>query len=165
MDVFSGFHYHKVDAKGKVSLPKAYRDALEDQVALGMGSAIYKDTHSKFVFVKIMPVAQWNKVKANRDKLTANQKRQMLGVQIVEIDKVGRILVPHSMRKLARTEEGMDVCIVGNDDVIEIWNRDKYEEATIAALYDEETQNENQAFERDIREPDPAGDSRTGEAS
>ena len=163
LDIFTGFHYHKVDAKGKVSLPKTYRDALGDKVALVMDSAIYRDAHSKFVFVKVMPVEQWEKVKAMRGRLPKNQKRLVLGVEILEIDKVGRILVPHSMRKLARTEEGMDVCIVGNDDVIEIWNREKYEEATLAALYDEDTQNEIDAFDREIREP--GGTRRAGEGS
>lgn len=138
---FTGFHYHKVDAKGKVMLPKEYRDGLGDQVVLQMDSAIYPDSKSKFVFVKVMPVASWKKLTEKRNKLDKNQKRLLLGVvETVEVDKVGRIQMPHSMRKMARIEEGMEICVAGNDDVVEIWNRDQYEEAVLAGLYDEMTQ-------------------------
>jgi division/cell wall cluster transcriptional repressor MraZ len=137
---FTGFHYHKVDAKGKVMLPKEYRDGLGDKVAVQMDSAIYPGAGGKFVFLKVMPVAQWKKMSDKRGKLTRNQKRLLLGVDITEVDKVGRIQLPHSMRKMANTEEGMEICVAGNDDVVEIWNRDRYEEAMIAGLYDEMTQ-------------------------
>ena len=49
-----------------------------------------------------------------------------------EMDKQGRILLPKSLQKLASISK--DVVVIGNNDHVEIWDKDRYEQVELEQL-------------------------------
>lgn len=118
MKQFLGAYPHKLDAKGKLSLPKAFRDLLPDSVMLTKGL----DNN-----ILVMSPDVWQEFDRNMHELPPDlQDFFMRNLFMGEIDKVGRILVPADLRRYAEIENSeVSVCGVGN--MIEIWERQRKE--------------------------------------
>lgn len=119
---FLGQHEHQIDAKGRVSLPSAFRRVTSSrQMALVQS----KDTH-----LRLFPEDSWKKI---REKLRSHMKanrpwmRQLLSrAGPVEPDKHGRIRIPPQLREQVGLEDS--VLFVGMDHYIELWPPAGFEE-------------------------------------
>jgi MraZ protein len=116
---FLGAYPHKLDAKSKLSLPKAFRDMLPEQVILTKGLDKNILVMSPEVWSTFLEIMQEQPSPDLQDFFMRNQFE-------MEIDKVGRILIPAELRSYAEIENReVSVCGVGN--MIEIWERQRKE--------------------------------------
>jgi MraZ protein len=118
-----GEFQHKLDQKGRVSIPAKFRGKFSEGIVLtrGVDSCIFG-----------FPKSEWEKVVEKISKLPLSQSnaraftRLMLsGAFETEIDNQGRVLIPEVLRKYANLEN--KVVIVGVYSRIEIWAYDIWE--------------------------------------
>lgn len=127
---FIGDYSAKVDAKGRVFLPSAFRKALkaEDETSLMLREDVFQKC------LVLYPQSVWNTQldDLRRDLRLWNKKEQMmlrqfvLGTESVELDKEGRLLI--SKQKLQFAEIGDDVRFLAMIDRIEIWSKQALDE-------------------------------------
>lgn len=127
---FLGSYLHQMDAKGRLSLPAAFRRG-SDAEAFVMVQA-HDDALSLY------PLGTWEQVQERLMELRERRpetRHYLLRVtaQAHEVvpDKQGRILVPDRLQESA----GLDgeALVVGALDRIELWNPDRFEETTEGA--------------------------------
>jgi MraZ protein len=126
---FFGTSHNSLDAKGRVSIPVRYREALGPSFIVTIG------------FDKCLCVysfSQWHKIEKQIRRLSSTKKdmrdfsRYLFGgATEVEPDKQGRILLPANLRAYAELEK--DVTILGVNNRIEIWDRAKWDERNAKA--------------------------------
>lgn len=119
--MFIGRHYHKLEDKGRVSLPKKYREIEADWVVTrGLDGGLFVFRKSDFL-EKIQEIANRSFTKKrNRDfvRLMVNE------AQATTADANGRVSLPEYLIKLAGLTK--DVVIVGSYNYLEIWDMDRY---------------------------------------
>jgi len=119
--MFIGKYYHTVEDKGRVSLPKKFRDQVEEWVITrGLDGGLFVFDKKQFN-QEIAELAQSSFTKKTiRDftRLMANEAAEAIP------DKTGRILIPEYL--LERADIRKEVVIVGSISRIEIWDREKY---------------------------------------
>src|SRR5579862_1989088 len=120
--MFRGRHEHTIDAKGRTSVPARYRDAL---VAIGERRIVLTSALDPCL-VAYTP-AEWTAFEDRLAKLPqfdrAVQKLKRIyvsGAVECEIDDVGRILVPPSLREHAKLKK--DVRWAGLGRHAELWD-------------------------------------------
>jgi len=124
--VFWGSHDHVLDEKGRTSLPKEFREALQD-VDGGAWITAYPQC------LAILPAPAFSTL---RDRLTGegsdvdsiqHLQRLILGMAApCSFDKQGRILIPPKLRSWAHLQR--DIVFTGLGEKIEIWDRTRHEE-------------------------------------
>ncbi len=124
--MFRGRHEHTIDAKGRTSVPARYRDAL----ATG-GERRIVLTSALDPCVVAYTSAEWAAFEDRLGKLPqfdrAVQKLKRIyvsGAVECEIDDVGRILVPPSLRDHAHLKK--DVLWAGSGRYAELWDKDEW---------------------------------------
>jgi len=70
-------------------------------------------------------LAEYSKNTNILSKKDRDFRRRLFNSQDVEIDKVGRIAIPQSYREFAGLTK--DCLVFGQDDYIEIWDKEKYQ--------------------------------------
>ena len=124
--MFMGRYNHTIDPKGRLSIPSKYREILGDEfvVSKGMDGCL-------FVYAN----EDWKVFEAKLASLPLiNQEARQFarfflsGAQYVTVDKQGRILMPQDLREFAGLEK--DVVLVGVLTKIEIWDKDRYADAS-----------------------------------
>ncbi len=122
---FSGEYNNSIDEKGRILFPVKLRTSLAERrlvVTRGVDSCVW-----------CFPMNEWTalseKVMQSASLFQANSRlilrRLIAPAQEVEIDKAGRISIPHSLRDYAHLEK--DCVILGINRYIEIWNAADYE--------------------------------------
>ena len=123
--MFMSEYNHTVDAKGRLIIPSKFREILGEEfvISKGMDGCL-------FVYAN----EDW---KAFEQKLTSlplinKEARQfarffLAGAAQVEVDKQGRILLPANLREFAGLDK--DVVLVGVGSSIEIWSKEKWDNA------------------------------------
>src|SRR3989339_2121699 len=117
-----GEYIHTIDEKNRVSLPAKFRKELGKKIIItpGLGQCLF-----------IFTTAEWAKVSkklsdsdSNLSFLKADQRsfnRYMFGrAAEVEIDSIGRILIPDFLKDRIRLKD--KAAIIGVEDRVEIWN-------------------------------------------
>jgi MraZ protein len=121
--VFRGVYEHQIDAKGRTSLPARLRETLVGAYdeRLILTTALDPCLHA-------YPVREWEALETalgKRNPMEPGVKTLMrlyvASAQECPLDKMGRILVPPSLRAHAALEK--DVVWVGMVKVIELWSR------------------------------------------
>lgn len=115
--LFGGFD-HKIDKKGRVFIPSAFRDEL------GESFIICKGIYGKKCLC-VYSAGQWaslvEKIGTLPSAKSSTVKRFLYdGAFNVEFDTQGRILVPTPLREYAGFES--EVHIIGMDTNLEIWD-------------------------------------------
>jgi MraZ protein len=140
--VFRGNHPAKVDEKGRLKLPSAFK-ALVDAASVTQFYVTSVDGES----AQVWPLPEWEKREAELGRLSALQPvlKKYLAVtsyygQQVEMDGQGRILVP----QILRTRAGLDdeeAVVLGMGEYLELHNRKRFEaKAEANKLTDEDLQ-------------------------
>ena len=127
--MFSGQYEYSLDDKGRLSIPARFREVLLSQY----GPALILTNHMDGC-VAAYPVNEWKALQDRIDKLDPITKRQTKNVLRIfyagavecAIDRLGRILVPQSLRNFGSIKK--NVMIVGMNKVIEIWAEETWAE-------------------------------------
>jgi MraZ protein len=116
--MFLGQFQHTLDDKGRLMIPARYRDLLAAGAYITQG-------FDKCLMV--MTEAHFNEVYAlinslNMANLSARQLRRMIlsNAYQVEVDKVGRILVPQNLREFLGVASG-ELIVAGQGEYFEVW--------------------------------------------
>ncbi|MBO4514399.1 MAG: division/cell wall cluster transcriptional repressor MraZ [Lachnospiraceae bacterium] len=124
---------HTVDAKGRLIVPAKFREILGDLfvVCKGLDHCLYVYSNEDWdAFAKQLSTLP----------LTNKEARQFVrfflsGASQVEVDKMGRILVPQSLRAFAELDK--DVVLAGVGHRIEIWSKERWEGESASGDMDE----------------------------
>jgi transcriptional regulator MraZ len=127
--VFRGVYEHQIDAKGRTSLPAKLRETL-----LGAYDERLILTTALDPCLHAYPVREWELLEAalaTRNPMEPGVKTLMrlyvAPAQECPIDKLGRILIPPTLRGHASLEK--DVVWAGMVKVIELWSREGWRRA------------------------------------
>lgn len=137
MNSFIGTYECKADAKGRLMIPamlkKQLSSALQDGFVLKR--AVFQPC------LELYPMSEWNKMmekinKLNRFKKKNNDfiRRFTAGVKIVEVDSTGRLLIPKDLIGFSGISK--QVVLASAVNILEIWDKDKYEQAIDDAASD-----------------------------
>ena len=124
--MFMGEYNHTVDTKGRLIIPSKFREVLGDKfvVTKGLDGCLFVYDSSEWAAfeekLKSLPLTSKDARKFVRFFLA--------GATMAEVDKQGRILIPASLRKYAELEK--EVMLLGVGSRVEIWNKEKWEDAS-----------------------------------
>lgn len=123
-----GTYECKVDTKGRLMLPNGLKKQI--QPVLNEGFIIKRSVFQKCL--ELYPMSEWNEEIAGVNKLNRFVKKNtdfirmfMAGVRTLEIDNVGRILIPKDLVKFSLIQK--DIVLASSVNRIEIWDKDLYE--------------------------------------
>jgi MraZ protein len=130
VDAIIGTYECKVDAKGRVMLPSP----LKKQLAASLQDGFVLKRSVFQPCLELYPMAEWNVmmqkvnglnrfVKKNNDFI----RRFTAGVKVVEIDALGRMLIPKDLVGFASIAK--DVVFSSAVTIVEIWDKDLYEKS------------------------------------
>jgi MraZ protein len=132
-----GTYECKADAKGRVMFSSAFKKQLSSVLQDGfvIKRAVFQPC------LELYPMQEWNLMmekvnKLNRFKKKNNDfiRRFTAGVRMVELDATGRILIPKDLCDFAGIQK--QVVMSSSVNIVEIWDKDKYEKAIDAAALD-----------------------------
>ena len=132
-----GTYECKADAKGRVMFPAALKKQL--QKVLGDGFVIKRSVFNQCL--EIHPMQEWNEVVGQVNKLNRFVKKNndfirsyMAGLKVVDVDGSGRFLIPKDLLSFAGLEK--QIVLSSSVNMIEIWDKDKYESSVAESLKD-----------------------------
>jgi MraZ protein len=125
-----GTYECRVDAKGRLMFPVAFKNQLAEVAAQGF--VIKRSIFRKCL--ELYPLPEWNVESARINKLNRFKQKNadfirkfLAGVKIVELDNAGRLLIPKDLFTFATISKDIVMASVVNK--IEIWDKDEYEKA------------------------------------
>ncbi len=123
MKLFLGEYDHALDDRGRVTLPRKIRTEIDERevvLAKGFEPCIFgfdKGSWEREAEKHLdTPVTDEGGRKLRRYMFAAAQK--------VEVDRLGRILLPAQLKEYAGVEK--DVVIIGAGDHFEMWDKDRW---------------------------------------
>ncbi len=130
MNTIVGTYECKVDVKGRVLIPSPLKKQLAHSLQNGfvLKRSVFQPC------LELYPMEEWNAmmvkintlnrfVKKNNDFI----RRFTAGVKTVEIDALGRLLVPKDLVNFATISK--DVVFSSAVNIVEIWDKDLYEKS------------------------------------
>jgi MraZ protein len=123
--VLRGSYPAKIDDKGRLKIPNAFRALVEDQ----HGAGLYLTSLSGDS-VRIYPMSEWLAVEQRIARMPSAHPARLKFLdrvnyygQVGEFDVQGRVLIPGRLRDAA----GMvgDVDVLGQMSYLEVWNHDR----------------------------------------
>ena len=132
-----GTYECKADVKGRMMLPSALKKQLQD--ILHEGFVLKRSVFQPCL--ELYPMSEWNVMmqgvnKLNRFKKKNNDfiRRFTAGVKVIEMDASGRLLIPKDLHSFAGISK--EIVVASAVNIIEIWDKDKYEKAINDAAVD-----------------------------
>jgi MraZ protein len=132
-----GTYECKIDAKGRVMLPSALKKQLLP--ILEKGFVLKRSVFQPCL--EMYPMNEWDEVmekvgKLNRFDRKNNDfiRRLTAGLKIVDLDASGRMLVAKDLLGYAGLEKEIVISSAGN--ILEVWDKNKYETAINDATID-----------------------------
>jgi len=132
-----GTYECKADVKGRVMVPASLKKQL---APVATGGFVIK----RAVFqpcLELYPMEEWQLLMQKMSRLNRfNRKnndfirRFTAGVKTVELDAAGRLLIPKDLSSFAGIEK--EIVISSAINIVEIWNKNKYEQAINDAASD-----------------------------
>ncbi len=135
---FRGEHAHAIDAKGRTSLPAKFREVL--QAAKESSLIITLDPYA--ACLTAYPLPEWQRFEQRLERRKESHPEQADAVlhlkQVVvarahevEIDGMGRVLIPPTLRDYAHLDK--EVVWVGQVQTIQLWSQDRWQKAQAIA--------------------------------
>lgn len=137
MNAFIGTYEVKADAKGRLMLPAVLKKQLSPVMQSGfvLKRAVFQPC------LELYPMPEWEKLMQKVNKLNRFNKKNdafirrfTAGVKVVEVDATGRLLIPKDL--LAFSGITKETVLASAVNIIEIWDKDKYEQAIDDAASD-----------------------------
>ncbi len=124
--MFLGTYYHTIDEKGRLAIPSKFREIITGRYENRLVMTPFKSC------IFVYPLAEWEKLVEKVEQLPMfddrkRNFRRLLYSPAIEspMDKQGRILIPQPLRNIIKL--GKEVAIVGMNNMIEIWPRERWE--------------------------------------
>ncbi|WKZ33229.1 MAG: division/cell wall cluster transcriptional repressor MraZ [Thermodesulfobacteriota bacterium] len=134
--MFKGRYEHLIDSKGRISIPSRFRETLNERYDSRLVVTNYDGCLIAY------PLAEWQKLEEKISALPEFKKDTKAFLRFFyssaadcAIDKLGRILVPQTLRDYAKLEK--EVVLIGAFRHMEIWSKPQWEQAAAAASDDE----------------------------
>ena len=131
-----GTYECKVDAKGRLMLPTSLKKQLG---SLDEGFVLKRSVFQPCL--ELFPMNEWDKMMLKINKLNRFVKKNndfirrfTAGVKMVEIDATGRLLIPKDLVIFAKIDK--EIVLNSAINIIEIWDKDLYENAVDDATDD-----------------------------
>ncbi len=139
--MFVGTYYNKLEAKGRFTLPKSFRqDTTNWILTSGLDGCLYIFREQDFA-VEAQKLQQLSYYQADHRAvirhLAGNANAQAL-------DNLGRLLLPENLQQLAQITK--ELVIIGSLTRIEVWDRDRYHQYLEQTLPQLEEKSENLVF-------------------
>jgi|TARA_B100001059_G_scaffold24019_1_gene19332 MraZ protein len=125
-----GTYECKVDVKGRVLIPSAFKKQLAPVINKGfvLKRAVFQSC------LELYPISQWEELiskvnSLNRFKKKNNDfiRRFTAGVKFIELDNNGRLLIPKDLIEFSNIKR--DIVLSSSVNIIEIWDKQSYEGA------------------------------------
>jgi MraZ protein len=117
-----GEYTHNIDDKKRVSLPSKFRKEIGKRVVL---------THGLDSCLFLFSIKEWDKISEKLGSLSMGQADSrgfnrilLAGAVEIEVDSLGRLLVPDFLRDAAGL--GQKVVFAGVHNRVEVWAEDKW---------------------------------------
>ena len=135
--MFLGQYEHTIDEKGRLTIPARFRELLSDgaYVTRGFDKNLYVLTTVSFqqIFTQVNTTSLTNPASRSlRHLIFSNAEK-------VEVDKIGRILIPQYLRQAAELDTA--AFVVGAGSFFEIWSPERWSEQN-RLLDDDEASNQ-----------------------
>ncbi len=130
MNTIVGTYECKVDAKGRVLMPSPLKKQLASSLQEGfvLKRSVFQPC------LELYTMQEWNIMMQKINKLNRFVKKNndfirrfTAGVKVVEIDALGRLLVPKDLVGFAGISK--DVVFSSAVNIVEIWDKDLYEKS------------------------------------
>jgi MraZ protein len=113
----------KMDAKGRILVPKAIRDRLGSRFVLGLGQlgclALYTQENWETLLAMVRSLPSFSPERTSLERMLVGSARE------VELDSASRLLVPPPLRSFAKLRDR--VMLVGLTEHVEVWSSEEYE--------------------------------------
>ena len=132
-----GTYECKADVKGRLMLPSSMKKQLSPALREGfvLKRAVFQPC------LELYPMSEWNLLMQKVNKLNRFVKKNndfirrfTAGVKIVELDNSGRLLIPKDLHSFAGISK--EVVLSSAVNIIEIWDKKRYEKAIDDAAVD-----------------------------
>ncbi|NRA91921.1 MAG: division/cell wall cluster transcriptional repressor MraZ [Psychroserpens sp.] len=137
MNALIGTYEVKADAKGRLMLPAV----LKKQLAPVMQSGFVVKRAVFQPCLELYPMPEWEKLMQKVNKLNRFNKKNdafirrfTAGVKVVEVDATGRLLIPKDLLNFSGITKQTVLATAVN--IVEIWDKDRYEKAIDDAALD-----------------------------
>jgi MraZ protein len=137
LNTIIGTYECKVDAKGRLLLPAP----LKKQLAASLQEGFVLKRSVFQPCLELYPMSEWNVLMNKVNKLNRFVKKNndfirrfTAGVKVVEIDNLGRLLIPKDLVVFASVSK--DIVLSSAVNIIEIWDKDLYEKSIDDATVD-----------------------------
>lgn len=137
MSFLTGTYECKVDAKGRLMMPAPLKKQMS--AVLAEGFVLRRSVFQKCL--ELYPMAEWQVLMQKMNKLNRFKKKNndfirrfTAGVKMVEVDVNGRLLIPKDLTVFADISK--NIVVAANINIIEIWDKDLYEQAIDDAALD-----------------------------
>lgn len=137
MNTIIGTYECKVDSKGRLMLPAS----LKKQLSVGLQEGFVLKRSVFQPCLELYPMSEWEIMMGKINKLNRFVKKNndfirrfTAGVKVVEIDAAGRLLIPKDLVVFAAIDK--DIVLSSAVNIIEIWDKDKYEKSIDDASLD-----------------------------
>lgn len=124
--MFRGNSPARIDEKGRLKIPTAFRLALEGKY----GRELFL-TSLTGEYVRIYPMPVWLEIERKLGEMPTTHPSRLRFFdrisyygQVGEVDTQGRVLIPVRLRETA-TMDG-DVDVLGQFDYLDVWNHDRF---------------------------------------
>ena len=116
--MFLGQFYHTLDEKGRMTIPASFREMLLDGAYVTQGF----DQNLRLLTTTEFKEKADNVSRLKDSNPTARKFRRLFFATAtkVDLDRLGRVLIPNFLREFAKLEK--DAVIVGVGNAIEIWS-------------------------------------------
>ena len=130
MNYLIGTYECKIDVKGRLLIPSAFKKQLAPVIAKGfvLKRAVFQNC------LELYPLEQWEELikkvnSLNRFKKKNNDfiRRFTAGVKFIELDSNGRLLIPRDLIEFSNIKR--EVTLSTSVNIIEIWDKSSYEKA------------------------------------
>ncbi len=134
MTIFIGDYTCKVDAKGRVMLPSAFKRQMP--AAAQDKFVVKKDIYEKCLV--LYPMDEWERqnqlIQQNINPYNKEHSKFLReyykDTAEVELDSNNRFLIPARLLNLANVDKEQEVILAGQLGKIEIWSKDLYDKAS-----------------------------------
>jgi len=124
LEEFSGNYAHTIDAKGRATIPAAFRDALGERFTIGL--------NNERTAIALYPEEKWRQIGEMLDRIPETDVRGMAYVRLIKafsftnqtLDAQGRVLLPQALRQKADMTK--NIRFAGAGRCLEIWDEDRF---------------------------------------
>ncbi|MCZ7682010.1 MAG: division/cell wall cluster transcriptional repressor MraZ [Sandaracinaceae bacterium] len=132
--LFRGQYEHAIDGKGRTSVPSRFREALGDETRLVITTGLDP-------CLVAYPMSEWALFEERLSALprfdpsvAMIRRIYVSGAVEMEIDKLGRVLIPASLRDYGSLER--NALWAGMGKHLELWSKERFDELRASVLAD-----------------------------